>query len=374
MKIIKPSYYEQFKCIGGACEFTCCQCWAIAADDNTKAKWEKLDSPIDNSKKLASYLKEDEEQTVIKLNNEKLCPLLNSCGLCEVVINYGEETLSDTCHLFPREKRLYEDRIEHNLSIGCRSVVDILFENDSFTLDETVTEGKNDDEEKVEEIYFDIRKKYIELMSDSEIEICDVLKAIFYFTVSIIYENVTAYDVIDNSLNLVKEVSNALKREDDVETYIECNEIMLDIMANYIKKGIYLNYISDIYENAMKLADEDYVSIDKTLIQQFEEEIAKYDNKIRLVLCEEIYDSMISDKGIVPTAMKLQWIALEYVVIRQFLFVRWIKERNISKDILRDTVALVFRIMGYCDEDVFEYLEDSFDNPVWEIGYLNFIL
>ena len=37
-----PSYLKNFKCIGGACEDTCCAGWSIEVDEGTYKKYKKV--------------------------------------------------------------------------------------------------------------------------------------------------------------------------------------------------------------------------------------------------------------------------------------------------------------------------------------------
>ena len=79
MKIIKPSFYKDFKCIAGACPDSCCQGWEVDADSDSLAYYASLDSSLDIKKKIDSVLDKDEfGNTIFSLAPKKRCPFLNS--------------------------------------------------------------------------------------------------------------------------------------------------------------------------------------------------------------------------------------------------------------------------------------------------------
>ena len=55
MKILQPFYYENFKCIGGKCENTCCSGWQIHIDKKSFEKYKKIKG--DFGKKVSSNIK-----------------------------------------------------------------------------------------------------------------------------------------------------------------------------------------------------------------------------------------------------------------------------------------------------------------------------
>ncbi|MGN0027829.1 MAG: flagellin lysine-N-methylase, partial [Clostridium sp.] len=124
--IIKIKGYDKFKCIADKCKFTCCKGWDINVDTNTYNKWKEKDELnylLDNVK----FIKSNREKSyLIKKETKGACPLLNEEGLCNIVINHGEEYLSSTCKNFPRIENAFEDVKELTLSCSCPEVVNII--------------------------------------------------------------------------------------------------------------------------------------------------------------------------------------------------------------------------------------------------------
>ena len=106
MKRIRPDYYDKFTCIADQCTITCCQEWKIGVDADTNRKWKKIFPPEDVSpqkKNLSAYTTKKDGGRVIELTEEHKCPFLNENKLCKLVTAYGENVLSETCAVFPRE-------------------------------------------------------------------------------------------------------------------------------------------------------------------------------------------------------------------------------------------------------------------------------
>lgn len=121
-KIIKPSYFEKFNCIGGDCEDTCCAGWYIAIDEKTYKKYKKVkEAPI--RARLNKELVEKKNGTTdhvakIKLKNGR-CAFLNKEGWCDIYTCLGESYLSDTCTLYPRAINKINDQLEYTLIMSC---------------------------------------------------------------------------------------------------------------------------------------------------------------------------------------------------------------------------------------------------------------
>ena len=49
MKLSKPSYYDQFQCIAGACPDSCCQEWEVLVDENTALRYLSLPGSLGDS-------------------------------------------------------------------------------------------------------------------------------------------------------------------------------------------------------------------------------------------------------------------------------------------------------------------------------------
>ncbi|NLG02556.1 MAG: hypothetical protein GX567_01775 [Clostridia bacterium] len=389
MKVCKPDYYDTFMCVADQCRFTCCRDWTIAVDDITMKKWHKLKMPDGfacDKEYLSDLTRVQPSTCAIKLLEDGTCPFLNENGLCRIVLQYGEETLSQTCHTFPRERHEHMHRVEYALSLGCRSVLEHLWKKKDFQV--VITEDADEEIERFSshtpEVCFMIRDWFVEIAADRSVSVPDVLRVLFYLILDLDELNekteltTEAFLTYRNS-EIASLLIEKVKSIDQItmDTFNENNELLLDIAENYRKKKIYADYLEPIathatvYEQALKQND----TLTEEKIGQFTIIWQQYEDHLRTLICEELYASLLlPNSNIYCMIIKLQWLALEYVVIRQWLFLHWDLTGSLEEQDLIEAVSVIFRMTGYSDDDIEEYLESSFESVIWEWGYLSFIL
>ena len=83
-----------------------------------------------------------------------------------------------------------------------------------------------------------------------------------------------------------------------------------------------------------------------------------------------------SDLTLTTLLLHLEWIVLTYAVIRHSLFLAWLQggRQPLSYETVRSYIVILNRMTGYNEEDIFEYLENSFEDPLWDWGYFALIL
>lgn len=121
-KITVPNYMENFKCIAGACEETCCAGWYIAIDEKTYKKYKKVKHPEMKrrfEKELVTKKGNSPECIAkIKLKNNR-CAFLDKDNLCDIYSTLGENYLSETCTMYPRNTNDLGERKELSLALSC---------------------------------------------------------------------------------------------------------------------------------------------------------------------------------------------------------------------------------------------------------------
>ena len=388
--ISKPTFYDEFECIAGACDFTCCQEWRIAVDSKTYDKWRKIKVPQGVERwgeHLCDYVDYNDEQGTIVFNDVHKCAMMNKKGLCRIVLEYGEGALSETCHIFPREKHEFYDEngdvchVEYSLMPCCPAVVDFL--NREANL-EIITQQKDRNLTKKDINYamlgdnrqeFRIRDIMMGMISNEEYKLEEAILACYYILLDINDKGQDDEGAVIDSLNLTRigEIISGIRAMelDPEETAIECNEIYLDIIDNYRNENMY-SWILDI---TGAWADgfggkTDYR--DEKFIIQYKE----YEKLLRNLIVEEIYaDCLIPDGKIEDMLIKLQWIAMEYVAIRHLILLDSINSSaRLQYNNMRDYIVVVSRMMGYEDDDIYEYMSNSFENIVWSFGYMALII
>jgi lysine-N-methylase len=123
-KMLVPQYIEKFKCIGPACEDSCCIGWKVTIDEETFKRYRKvtdaelkqeLDKKVTRNRSNPS----DFNYAKIRMENNGRCPFLNDESLCRIQLGLGEELLSITCSTYPRTYNTVNGILEKSATISC---------------------------------------------------------------------------------------------------------------------------------------------------------------------------------------------------------------------------------------------------------------
>lgn len=117
-----PDYYDEFECIAGDCEDTCCAGWQIVIDKESLKKYWNENG--DYKKKLHKSI--DWMQKTFRQDKEKRCAFLKADNLCEMYQKLGEKSLCKTCQSYPRHTEEFENVREISLSLSCPVVARML--------------------------------------------------------------------------------------------------------------------------------------------------------------------------------------------------------------------------------------------------------
>jgi len=373
-KEIKTDYYDSFTCIADKCSFTCCQEWKIAVDDDTYIKWKHLSLTKQNNNYLDQYVKQKDGTRVITLNKQKQCPFLNEQKLCNLVLNFGDEVLSETCTIFPRQIHEFADRKEYSLVSCCPEVVDLMNQQDKICFTKNMFDMDDD-------ILLQIRTMMITIMQNQHFSISKSVMMIFYILLDIHQKESALKKEIDKYKDeaVLQELSDTIDnmRFLSLDTFEENNELFLDMTENYRKQELYTSYLQPIAvmaENISRDYDKRKMIVQ---LQKFEKQFSSYEKLFRNYLVVEIFsNSLMPESDLESIVVMLQWIAMEYAVMRHSIFLSWLldEQEKLSYTVVRNYIVVISRMMGYDQEDIYEYLEKSFENLVWEWGYLALLI
>jgi lysine-N-methylase len=373
-KEIKTDYYDTFTCIADKCSFTCCQEWKIAVDDDTYIKWNRLSLTKQNNNYLDQYVKQKDGTRVIALNEQKQCPFLNEQKLCNLVLDFGDEALSETCAIFPRQIHEFADRKEYSLVSCCPEVVDLMNQQDKICFTENMFDMDED-------ILLQIRTMMITIMQNQHFSISKSLMMIFYILLDINQKESVLKKEIDGYMDeaVLKELSDTIDNMQfqSLDTFEENNELFLDMAENYRKQELYTSYLEPIAVIAENLS-RDY-DRGKMLVrlQKFDKQFLSYEKLFRNYLVTEIFsNSVMPESDLESLVVMIQWIAMEYAIMRHSIFLRWLldEQEKLSYTVVRNYIVVISRMMGYDQEDICEYLENSFKSLIWEWGYLALLI
>ena len=438
--IIEPDFYKDFHCIGGQCSFTCCKEWKIAVDQETKKRWRKLSVPetvlesgrvpkhacrssLDKAQ-LSQFVMKKDGGEIIELLPNMRCPFLEDTELCRLVLDYGEECLSETCHVFPRETHEFADRTERTLVSCCPEIVDRLYalkelhftklpyQDRAFLL-----EGKDK--------LFQIRNIMMYWLQDASVSNEVNLKRCLFMLLDLL-EKEQKMRAIDpgeclKEADVEKLTEMILAMPKDAQASIEeQNALFLDITENYRKEGRYQGLLNPLYGMAEQLSREfqeaDAARMDVVCALHAEVVVA-YAPLLRNYLVAEAFATLlIPGCTLRDMVLQLEWMIMEYVLIVHAMVLEILCEKD-AEDVpgtanskedagdampssesqgafdgrtyaavaetvnaplaypkARELLILIARMTGYDGDEIEEYLCDSFENPVWPWGYADYLL
>ena len=151
-----PTFYHIFQCKANQCHHTCCQKWTIDVDEETAKLYQTLPTPLGED--LRKFMTVDDEGYYFMFSDKQpTCPLLREDGLCRVVLELGEDSLCDTCHMHPRFYKYIEDLELCGVGLSCEESVEKLLATEGdqlqFTIEDDDCEFTAEDRPVLENIF-----------------------------------------------------------------------------------------------------------------------------------------------------------------------------------------------------------------------------
>lgn len=364
---VKVEFYDDFSCIAERCSFTCCEDWDISIDHDTYNKWmkdEEQSGALGRNVRVTKHRKNIEYY--IKMGPHRHCPFLNRAGLCDIVIDCGDDYLPKTCRMFPRQENNLKDFHEFSLSCACPSVVDIINNikgKISFTyeVDESIRDNLEPE--------YHIRKAMIAMMQNSILPLKDRIVLVFHMLSSVRKEPL----VVDELLIRCREDDYLLSLAgmwsgieiDYNDSWREINELFVDITQNYQKEKKYSKYLKNLLEFSENMSSVNNLTQWTDFIVDF----GQYERLIENCIVSKIFADCISE-DINELIIAFQIVIIEYLMVRYSVFVYWLMNNNMDYNVIKDYIVIFSRIIGYNQEGIREFWKDSFDEAVWELGYL----
>ena len=165
MKTTAPAYYTQFHCLGGGCRHNCCIGWEIDIDEECYARYQAERSPF--GERLRRGIDTSSGQPSFRLGAGERCVFLNGEGLCEIILNLGEEALCEICDQHPRYRHFYADRVEIGLGLCCEEACRlILSQQEPVRLTVIADDGEESISCEEEEEFFAVRDRMLAILQD----------------------------------------------------------------------------------------------------------------------------------------------------------------------------------------------------------------
>lgn len=124
MKMIFPNYYSDFACIADQCRHSCCIGWEIDIDPESLARFQSISGEL--GKRLRKNICIEAEEAHFRLDAQERCPFLNKKGLCELILQLGEDSQCQICADHPRFRNFFSDREEIGLGLCCEATARLI--------------------------------------------------------------------------------------------------------------------------------------------------------------------------------------------------------------------------------------------------------
>lgn len=129
------AFLKEFRCLGDACEDTCCKGWGMQLSAETVDKY-KREAP-----ELLDAVTSGEAEHIMKRDPDTDYCVKFDAGWCGIHAKYGTDFLGDACHFFPRVTRALGDETVMTASLSCPEVVRLaLLSDGGFAHEESEVE------------------------------------------------------------------------------------------------------------------------------------------------------------------------------------------------------------------------------------------
>ena len=165
MLIRVPDYFENFKCLAGACPHSCCIGWEVVLDEDSVALYKGVEGSL--GEKLRAAMTVDAEGDVCFPLNGGRCPFLDGENLCEIHRQLGQEATSVTCREHPRFTEDFGAFREITLCASCPAARDLLLASrEPLTFVEQETEEEAEEADEWLEVLLPMREELMAVLAD----------------------------------------------------------------------------------------------------------------------------------------------------------------------------------------------------------------
>ncbi|SCJ05943.1 Flagellar biosynthetic protein fliU [uncultured Clostridium sp.] len=352
-----PEYYDEFKCIGGSCEDSCCIGWDIDIDKITFRKYYKVQDlemkrmfqkNVHNNEESFS---DDVDYGKVKLKNDKRCPFLDCNNYCVIHSKLGEDYLSNVCTCFPRITNLVDGYYERSLDVACPEAARILllkedgikFKESEAVIGKHIISNKVDTNAKelknsLAKHFKEIREVSIKIIQNRSLNLSERLY--------ILGEFINALE--DESESDLNNINKFIKNYDinTAEGFYEKNSLYFMLQIDFFKKMVFLLNVDKEVDSALfkeytnkiihsfNLEKEDDER--REYIKYFEEYNKEYMDKYTYIfenyLVNFIYNNMFPFNEKESIFDGYIMLLMRYSFMRFYLVGKYINERKDSKE------------------------------------------
>ena len=213
MKLMAPDYYEKFVCIADRCKHRCCIGWEIDIDEDTLRDYQSVEGAF--GERLRAGIEIKDGCACFRLGEDERCPFLNEKGLCDIILNLGEDRLSQICTDHPRFCSFWSDRTEIGLGLCCEEAGRIILSKKEKTkLVALQDDGEYEDLTEEEESLLCQREKMFSIVWNRSMSVSARIRALCEaFGVDIPQRSLAEWADVFLSLEIMDGAWEALLRE-----------------------------------------------------------------------------------------------------------------------------------------------------------------
>lgn len=329
MKVLKPKYYDHFKCIADKCPYSCCIGWRVDVDKKSFQKYRKVQGKMKQKIKECIHRQRGEDIPAsnygkIKLGEQERCSFLNENDLCDIYIELGEENMCVVCKTYPRSLFKMGQFYERSLSITCPEVAHQILNQiepmEFLLVDESLTQldyaylGNIEYNQRVMNRLYDVRSICIDIAQNRNIPIWKRLLLIKKITINI-DKKVSEHTYNEKYLEILYkslEDDKVIKALDNLSIDYDTKMITLEALHDFMKSYGTSRRMLSIVEK----------------IQNFRQQVKN--NIIYLETLEKEFNVFMKDKEI---------FFEQYIVY--YLFANFIKEIETEKEISIEISMLI---------------------------------
>lgn len=270
--VLIPSYMKDFKCIGSACEDTCCSGWRVELDKNTYRYYkscedEELKSVFDEMVSKNNSKKSDAAYGRIKMLDNGECPFLDADKLCNIQLKLGEEHLSETCALYPRSLNKIDGKYERSATVSCPEVARLALLNPEGIVLEQIKEpyenrirvNKEFDTKghmtvaKPQRYFWDIRMFGLSLLQNRDYDLGErlIILGIVYQRIDALRQNLSIGEIPD-VLDTVQRLMDSGDFKKEIDTVPVNTQIQMRIAKELADKRVVEGVKSKRYMDCFK--------------------------------------------------------------------------------------------------------------------------
>lgn len=175
-----PLYCKDFKCIADRCSDSCCIGWEIDIDETTADYYKSVGGEFGD--KLGRCIDFD-GQACFRLEDER-CPFLDERNLCEIIINLGEDKLSEICTEHPHYYEWFDEVKEGGVGMCCEEASRLILSRggeDRFTETEISIESCDDYDSELYDLLLKARKNISDIFRNSNIPLKTAVSSVLSY-------------------------------------------------------------------------------------------------------------------------------------------------------------------------------------------------